>query len=44
MTTEQLLAHLTTEGLRIAAATEAGWTYTYISDQHERVAVWVTER
>jgi hypothetical protein len=43
MTTEQLTTQLTKEGLRLADETESGWAYSYISDEGQRVTVWVTE-
>lgn len=42
MSLEQITAQLSAEGLRIALATESGWTYSYISDEGERVTLWVT--
>lgn len=43
MTTEELTQALATENLRLATDDEAGWTYTYINDNGERVTVWVTD-
>jgi hypothetical protein len=44
MTFQEILNQLSSEGLRIASSDEAGWTYTYINEERERVTLWVTER
>lgn len=43
MTNEELTQELASAGLRLASENEAGWTYTYIDADCERVTVWVTE-
>ncbi len=51
MTQAELTQELASEGLRLAAndpastpgLCEAGWTYTYITDEGERVTIWVTD-
>lgn len=43
MTQEELTQALATEGLRLATDDEAGWTYTYLTDEGERVTIWVTD-
>lgn len=44
MNAEQLTVELNKQGLRLASSSEAGWTYTYINCDSERITVWVTER
>ena len=43
MNTNQLVAYLTSRGLRLADDTEAGWVYTYKNEYHEQATVWVTD-
>jgi hypothetical protein len=43
MTHDELTQQLASEGLRLAQNDEAGWTYTYLTDEGERVTVWVTD-
>ena len=43
MNKDELITKLVTEGLRLADDTEAGWTYVYITDEGERVTLWVTD-
>jgi hypothetical protein len=43
MTNEELIAELALAGLRLASDDEAGWTYTYLTDEGERVTAWVTD-
>jgi hypothetical protein len=43
MTNEELTQALATEGLRLASNDEAGWTYTYLTEEGEKVTIWVTD-
>lgn len=43
MSYEEITQKLTDEDLRIAGEFEAGWTYTYINDEGERLTLWVTD-
>lgn len=43
MNIEQLTQELASNGLRLASDDEAGWTYSYITDEGERVTVRITD-